>query len=129
MKVYCAAPMRGYPLYNHPAIHAAVSRLRAAGHEAFSPAEVDLSHGKDPASGEAFGDDPEYMRKALAADLTWITTVSDVVVVLPGWQRSRGAQAEVHAAVAVGIPVQELEGFLSGNGAGSITWEQLHGGE
>lgn len=129
MKVYCAAPMRGYPEHNHPAIDEAVGKLRALGHEVFSPAEHDRDNGKDPADGEVYGNDPAYMRQALATDLAWILSRADVVVVLPGWERSKGVQAEVHAALAVGMGVWELAGFLAGEflaGDGSVTWERLH---
>lgn len=127
MRIYCAAPMRGYPLANHPAIQDATARMRALGHEVFSPADQDLSRGNDPADrGTDFCHDPAYLRTALGEDLAWITGQADMVVVLPGWQRSKGAQAEVHAALAVGAPVQELAGFLDGSGEGAVTWATLH---
>jgi hypothetical protein len=126
MKVYCAAPMRGYPEHNHPAIHDAVRQLRAAGHEVFSPAEQDLGNGKDPRDGEAYGNDPAYLRQALAVDLAWILGCADAVAVLPGWERSKGAQAEVHTALAAGIPVCCLAEFLDGEPEGLITWEHVH---
>lgn len=126
MKVYCAAPMRGYPQGNHPVINAAVRQLREAGHEVFSPAEQDLRTGKDPADHDAFGNDPAYLRKALAEDLAWVTGQADAVVVLPGWERSKGAQAEVHAAIAVGVPVYGLYAFLAGALGSPVTWETLH---
>lgn len=117
--------MRGYPELNHPAIDEAVQAMTELGHQVFSPAQQDRDNGKDPADGEAYGNDPAYLRTALAADLAWILTEADLVVVLPGWGRSKGACAEVHTAVAVGIPVQALRGFLAGDDSGMITWEQL----
>jgi hypothetical protein len=126
MRLYCAAPMRKIPQHNHPAIHAAVTALRAAGHEVFSPAEQDLDNGKDPADGEEYGNDPAYLRIAMAVDLGWITANADAVVVLPGWGASKGAQAEVHTALAVGIPVYRLAGFLAGDRESEVSWEQLH---
>lgn len=126
MKVYCAAPMRGYPQGNHAAINAAVRLLRAAGHEVLSPAEQDLHAGHDPADHAAFGNDPVYLRKALAEELAWVAGQAEAVAVLPGWERSKGAQAEVHAALAVGVPVYLLEAFLAGDGNGQVTWEDLH---
>lgn len=122
MRVYCAAPMRGYPRANHLAIDAAVRRLRDQGHETHSPADRDRDRGFDPARAPG----PEYLRNALAVDCGLVLSDTDIVVVLPGWERSKGAQAEVHLAMAIGTPVQELEGFLAGNGTGVITWERLH---
>lgn len=126
MKVYCAAPMRGYPQGNHAAIHAAVSFLRQLGHEVFSPADQDLRRGKDPADHDDFGNDPAYLRSALGEDLAWIAAEADAVVVLPGWERSKGAQAEAHAAFAIGIPVYRLDDFRDGCPGAPVTWGQLH---
>lgn len=126
MKVYCAAPMRGYPQGNHAAIRAAVSYLRQLGHEVFSPADQDIQHGKDPADHDSYGNDPAFLRTVLGEDLAWITMEADAVVVLPGWERSKGAQAEVHAALAIGIPVYRLDDFRGGCPHGPVTWQELH---
>jgi uncharacterized protein DUF4406 len=98
MKVYLAGPMRGYPELNHPAFHDGAARLRDAGHEVFNPAEQGDGH----------------IRVLLGADLAWITSTAEAVVFLPGWQRSLGALAERATALAIGIPVAELDAFLNG---------------
>jgi hypothetical protein len=128
MKVYCAAPMRGYPEYNHPAINAAAARLREAGHEVFSPAEQDARHGQDPSGldGTAgYGHDPAFLRSVLAEDISWILASAEAVVVLPGWPQSKGAMAEAQAAHAAWIPVRELEAFLLDEGSGDVYWSWL----
>ena len=95
MKVYLAGPMRGHPGYNYPAFHEATAFLREIGHEVFNPAEHGLD--VDPESDTALR---EYMKIDLPAVLD-----SDTVVVLDGWERSKGASLEVYVAEAVGIPV------------------------
>jgi Domain of unknown function (DUF4406) len=113
VKVYLAGPMRGYPDFNFPAFHAATKLLRELGYEVHSPAEVDVNNGFDP-TGMA-GDVAELgpagfdLNEALLGDLTYILREADAVVVLPNWDLSEGAQAEAHAARAVGKLVIELD--------------------
>jgi Domain of unknown function (DUF4406) len=126
VNVYLAGPMRGIPLCNHPAFQGATARLREAGHEVFSPAEHDLSRGMNPAVSESYAYDTGYLRVNLAVDFAWIMGKADTVVTLPGWEASKGAMAEVHAALAAGIPACRLEEFLDGANEGTITWEELH---
>ena len=116
MRLYLAGPMRGYPEFNHPAFHEGARDLRARGHEVFSPAEHDNENGFDftgtggsPEDLDAHGFD---LRKALAADLDWICRNADGLVVLPGYQKSLGATAEIATAKALGLPVWELAAFL-----------------
>lgn len=117
MRVYLAGPMRGYPEFNFPAFHEAAAWLRAVGYEVFSPAEHDLNNGFDPAGMR--GDVAELgpagfdLREALRTDLTWICKEADMVVMLPGWEASWGAQAEVCTARALGLPVMALNHAVS----------------
>lgn len=116
MKLYLAGPMRGIPEFNYPAFHAGAAKLRAEGHTVFSPAEHDLVvYGKDISKGNANGSAEvaaaEHgfdIRKALRDDLAWICTEADGVALLPGWENSKGAQAERATAVALGLQVLEL---------------------
>lgn len=113
MKVYLAGPMRGIPEFNFPAFYAAADKLRADGHEVFSPAERDNErHGTDISKGNATGDEAvaaaEHgfnLREALGIDLAWICAEADAIAVLPGWEKSKGATAEHAAAVALGLHV------------------------
>ena len=113
MKVYLAGPMRGYPQFNFPAFHAAAARLRELGHGVWSPAERDVQvYGDTLATANPTGDERVAqethgfsLREALAADLAWICNYAEAVVVLPGWERSMGAQAERAAAMALGLDV------------------------
>lgn len=100
MKIYLAGPMRGYPESNFPAFDFAAAKLRAEGHEVFSPAECDREQLKD---GGVFS-----LRKALRADTEYITLHSDAVALLPGWEKSKGAVAEAALAVALGLETRIL---------------------
>lgn len=112
-RAYVAGPMRGLPAFGFPAFHAAEADLQARGFEVFSPARRDEAKGFAP-SGMAGTEDLSALgfdlRDALATDLDWITRHADMVVVLPGWEASKGANAEVATARALGIPVETLAG-------------------
>ena len=90
MKIYIAGPMRGYPEYNFPAFEEAENRLQILGHEVKSPHRMDLEIGFDPRQ-DAWTQEDSY--KAIRRDVEAIIWC-DVVVMLPGWDRSVGARAE-----------------------------------
>lgn len=89
MKIYLAGPMRGYPESNFPAFIEAAKKLRDIGHYVFSPAEYPMQN----------------RREGLAIDMMWIASFAEAIVVLPGWQQSLGANAEVALARAIEIDV------------------------
>lgn len=105
MKVYIAGPMRGIPDFNFPAFTWAAATLReGGGHEVISPAEHDLENGFNP-MGMAGHEDLDGifdLRAALAWDLQQVATC-DGVFLLPGWEKSSGARAELACAAALGL--------------------------
>lgn len=116
MKIYVAGPMRGIPEFNFPAFNAAAAKLRAEGHEVFNPAEKDNErHGTDISKGNATGDESLAtqqhgfnLREALALDLEFICRQADAIALLPGWENSKGANAERATAVALGLKLIDL---------------------
>jgi Domain of unknown function (DUF4406) len=120
MRVYLAGPMRGIPEFNFPAFYSAAAFLRETmGWEVFSPAEKDNEvHGKDfikqfKTAEEANIPNAESqgfsLRRALGDDTAWICAYGDGVVMLPGWEKSRGAVAENALAKALNQKVFILE--------------------
>lgn len=100
MKIYIAGPMTGYPDFNYPAFHYAATVLRAKGFDVINPAEL---HGSEDSGGDHTWE--WYLRAALKALLD-----CDEIVLLPGWEASRGAVLEEHVANALGMPVSQWEG-------------------
>ena len=45
------------------------------------------------------------LRDALAADMKWICTRADSMVMLKGWKKSKGAKAEHALAEALGLKI------------------------
>lgn len=111
---YIAGPMRGIDAYNFPAFFEAEAAVLAAPDVpvTFNPAANDIwTHDlRDITPLEAgrwlLNNPQEFsLRDALGADTAWISKYADVVVVLPGWEGSKGALAEVALARALGIKV------------------------
>jgi len=110
MNIYLGGPMRGLPSFNFPAFDFAAHKLRDQGHHVFSPAERDREIHGNKLEDNAAGDEKQAektvgfsLRAALAADTDWIANHADAIALLPGWEKSSGAQAELALAKALGL--------------------------
>lgn len=103
MIIYIAGPMRGYFQYNFQAFMDAELVLIENGHACLNPAQADLDRGFDPNTPE---EDltPEFLRTAMEWDVKAVLQ-SDGIVLLPGWEESKGANVEKALAEWIGIPV------------------------
>lgn len=97
-RVYISGPMTGMPENNFPAFHAAARELRALGLDVVSPAEI---------NSECGGRWEDYLRKDIKA-----LCDCDTLVLLPGWEASRGAHLELHLAHRLGMKISALGDFL-----------------
>ena len=110
--VYLAGPMRNIAYFNFPAFHAAAKFLRSIGHVVVSPAEHDEESGFDFSQCDgtedlaALGFD---LKEALMWDLRAVAEC-DAIFLLPGWENSKGAKAELALAEALGKDV--ILGYL-----------------
>lgn len=116
--VYLAGPMTGILHYNFEAFAEAANRLRKEGFYVFNPAEADLAGGFNPIGCHGQETKAELaekgfdLRKALAADLSFIAEDAEFVAVLPGWEKSKGVAAEIALADALGLPVVKAESLI-----------------
>ena len=99
---YLAGPMTGLPDFNAPAFRKCAEMLRLCGWTVMSPVENDENDGivLDGTTGQETFD----YRRAMAWDLRQVCEC-DCVIVMPGWEYSRGALLEVYVALEVGTPV------------------------
>ncbi len=110
MKVYIAGPMTGHPQFNFPAFDLTAVFLRQSGREVVSPAELD-----DPEDRAAALASPDgHMHGGHHMNKTWgdflardVKLIADggiqAIVVLPGWETSRGARLETFVGFLCGI--------------------------
>lgn len=114
IRVYLAGPMRGYPHFNFPAFDYAAAKLRKQGFVVFSPAERDReAYGADiennPTGDESVVSNPACtIEDCMSADCEWICRHAKVIALLPGWQKSSGANAELSLGKALGLSIMEL---------------------
>ena len=90
-RVYISGPMSGMPEHNFPAFHAEAARLRALGYAVVNPAELNPEPGKS-------------WEECMKVDLRELLDC-DLVALLPDWNKSKGARAEMELALMVCIPV------------------------
>lgn len=94
MKVYLSGPMAGLPEHNFPAFHAHAELLRGAGFEVVNPADLNPDPGKS-------------WEECLRTDLRELCGC-DAIALMPGWERSKGANLELHVAHRLGLEVLHL---------------------
>jgi len=110
-RVYIAGPMKGIPLFNFPAFDDAENFLdEQVGVVSVSPAQIDRDNGFDPIYLPAdydwnvipvqAGTREEIMRRDINALLA-----CDAIYMLPGWENSAGAKAELHLARWAGLEI------------------------
>jgi hypothetical protein len=107
--------MSGYENHNYAAFHAAANKLREAAYDVLCPAEnfggnTNLSY-------------DTYMRQDLV-----LVSICDIIAMLPGWEKSRGALCELHAALTIGMPAINAESLenldISLGKLGFIMWRK-----
>lgn len=107
MRLYLAGPMSGIEQFNFPAFYDAAEKLRAAGHDIVSPAEMDADDGIDEEAMSSEDGDATKLSltwaQLLARDVMILGDETEVavdgIVFLPGWIASRGARLEAFTAL------------------------------
>lgn len=108
-KIYIAGPMRGRPNGNLPAFDEAEARWREAGWQVMSPAAMvrALGYVQAASPGTNFHQaDRAHLNHVFQIDFACLFA-SDAVALLPGWERSAGATAELALAQVLGLEVYD----------------------
>lgn len=104
-RIYIAGPMTGHTDLNFPAFHAASTYYSRRGAVVINPAEINA----DEVSAyhvERLTAEQHYAIwvKCMKNDINALMTC-DTIVMLPGWQKSRGAKLEHHIARNLGLTI------------------------
>ncbi len=99
MATYIAGPMSGIKDYNYPAFNAKAAELRAQGEEVINPAENDAEIGPD-----------QPWQVYLRRDLILLAERCDKIVLLPGWENSKGASLERLVGAKLGMTIVYPDG-------------------
>jgi hypothetical protein len=106
---YLAGPMSGIEQFNYPQFFSVAARLRRAGFLVVNPAEQDTPEVMRTVMSSEDGDlskvDAPSWGEFLAHDVKLVADSVDAIVVLPGWEKSKGACTEVFIATLLGKPV------------------------
>jgi hypothetical protein len=119
LNIYLAGPMRGYKDFNFPLFNLYAKNLRAGGHSVFNPAESDVTQWGVEDLKTATGDEGEVAKRlgyegntlariCFLKDTQYICKHADAVALMPGWEKSKGANAEKALAEALGLEVMFL---------------------
>lgn len=92
--LYLCGPMRGLPQLNHPAFFEAEEALKAKGYNVINPARMDQELGLDPHNSQMDG---KFIEDAARRDIDAVFEC-DELVLLPKWEKSKGARAEIAVA-------------------------------
>jgi len=107
---YICGPMRGYPRLNFDQFDYARNLGQKLGYRCINPADLDRETGIDPEMKMydckvAQGLLDEIIRRDIAAIMALNPAKDDGIAVLPGWEKSAGARAEVALAKWRGLRV------------------------
>lgn len=101
-RIYVCGPMTGLPKLNYPRFNEVAGKLRKQGFLVNNPAEI---------KGDETWTWEMYMREALKLMLE-----CEIVLVLNGYEHSRGAMVEIQLAKELGMKVVTEKGVLLNEG-------------
>lgn len=105
MKVYIAGPMRGQPSRGWDNFFAAEVVVAKMGWTPLNPARIDSAFGTRSDSDDfSMGS----QKVAIRRDLNCLIDEADAILLLPGWDESKGACAELALAEFLDLQVMEL---------------------
>jgi hypothetical protein len=94
--------MRGIKNLNHPAFFEAEENLKKKGYNVINPARMDQELGLDPHNSQMDG---TFITDCARRDIDAVFEC-DELVLLPNWEKSKGAQAEIAVAQWIGKKIR-----------------------
>ena len=100
--VYICGAMRGIPQLNHPAFFEAEETLKKKGYNVINPARMDQELGLDPHNSQMDG---KFIEDCARRDIDAVFEC-DELALLPNWEKSKGAKAEIAVAQWLSKPIR-----------------------
>lgn len=126
---YIAGPMTGIAQFNFPAFDQATHRIRSMGYKAISPAEMDRANGFNETKCDGFEPLTDAQRQQFARNDIDALLKVEAVVLLPGWEKSTGAQNEVRIAKMLGLTIYEFDANIEymdlAIGIADVKWSSI----
>ena len=110
MKIYLAGPMAGIPYLNYRTFDEVRDELTAGGHEVVSPADLDRDAGFDALElpeTTNWNKPEEFVTDMRMVAMRCLIAVleCDAIYLMRGWEKSKGATAELGVARWMGLEV------------------------
>lgn len=102
--IYISGPMSGYEELNFPAFAKAAERLRSEGHRVISPAEILIPDFPQEYKPQTTDEKMSMWAAFMREDIKQLMN-ANLVAVLPGWEKSKGACIEVELARNLGMNI------------------------
>ncbi len=133
---YVCGPMTGMKDFNFPLFDQVAELARKQGLSIINPVELDREHGIDPVANpgsveRAHAADPNLLQTIVQRDTEVINKLEkdkgDGLIILPGWQKSEGARAEVAVAIWMHLKFKQVRTTWCGQdcepGIGDVSLE------
>lgn len=106
-KIYLAGPMTGLPEYNYPEFESTTATLRKHGWDVVSPVEIarDMGYSRD-----LINSDHAVFFNLMRAEKEALMDC-DAIMLLEGWERSKGTRAELQLALSYNMEVICIERY------------------
>lgn len=101
MTIFISGPMSGLPDFNYSAFHEAGECLKSRGEKFLSPAHGRFGHPRESPTVDEAKPWEYYMRQSLKQLL-----LCDHILMLPGWENSRGATIEKELAIILNMQIE-----------------------
>lgn len=129
---YLTGPMSNIPGFNFPAFDGAAACLRSFGYDLIVPSEQDSPEMQALARASPDGDmaaltaamsNHETWGEVLSRDVKIVADQVDGLILMDGWETSRGARLEVFVALLVGKRFKRLYGQHPVDQHNPIEWD------
>jgi len=98
-KIFISGPMTGYPDFNFPRFNLAVQQLKEAGIDCVNPVDICRKYKKERVLAD------KTVFDQMIADQQKEEKTCDAILLLDGWEKSKGVRLELKTALDLDFPI------------------------